>query len=50
MLVRHRPTASITHLRAVGVSVSAVFIYSYGPRRRVAINLFQALRELKKSR
>ena len=50
MLVRHRPTGSITHLRAVGVSISAVFIYSYSPQRRVAINPFRPLRELKKSR
>ena len=40
----------IAHLRAVCVSVGAVFIYSYSPQRRVAINLFPALRELKKSR
>ena len=40
----------IAHLRAVGISVGAVFIYRYSPQRRVAINVFQALRELKKSR
>ena len=28
----------IAHLRAVGVSVGAVFIYHYSPQRRVAIN------------
>jgi len=35
---------------AIMKGVGAVFIYSYSPQRRVAINLFQALRKLKKSR